>query len=257
VAAPTPGLNQSLVKMSRRLPLTADSCLSSTQLNTSQPMHVALYSYVSQPISCELLLLRNLVMVRHLSLFHASFYSTIIIMSHSRKLILLLFTFIGGLAADGWDGAILAYDGYEHLRTCAQMCIARYGNADQPGILIGCPEPVYDSCFCRGLEDLATEVTSLISSCVNIRYSSDQTDVTAAFAVYDGYRSQAGYPHLAVNSPATTTLDGSSVAAAGIPTSTVLVITTATGSSGVSSAATREYIPRLLLLCMPVVLGLL
>ncbi|CAM5998861.1 unnamed protein product [Sphagnum balticum] len=178
-------------------------------------------------------------------------------MLHSRKLILVLFTFIGGLLADGWDGAILTYDGYVHLRSCAQLCIAGGSNADQPGILIGCPSPVYDSCFCRGMEDLAAPVTSLISSCVNSRCSSDQTDVTAAFAVYNGYCSQAGYPHLAANSAATTALDGGPVSATGIPTSTVLVITTVTGSSGVISAATREYLPCLLLLCIPIVLGLL
>jgi hypothetical protein len=178
-------------------------------------------------------------------------------MLHSRKLILVLFTFIGGLAADGWDGAILTYDGYVHLRTCAQLCIAGGGNADQPGILIGCPVPVYDSCFCRGMEDLAVPVTSLISSCVNSRCSSDQTDVTAAFAVYNGYCSQAGYTHPAANNAATTTLDGGSIGTTGTPTSTILVITTVTGSSGVNSAATREYHPCLLLLCIPIILGLL
>ncbi|KAE9377312.1 hypothetical protein N431DRAFT_463087 [Stipitochalara longipes BDJ] len=159
-------------------------------------------------------------------------------MLHSKKLILVLFNFIGGLAADGWDGAILTYDGYVHLRTCAQACIAGGSNADQPGILIGCPNPVYDSCFCRGMEDLAAPVTSLISSCVNSRCSSDQTDVTAAFAVYNGYCSQAGYPHAAVNTAATTTAGGASVAATGIPTSTVLAITTVTGSAGMTSATT-------------------
>jgi hypothetical protein len=178
-------------------------------------------------------------------------------MLYSTELILVLFTFIGGLNADGWDGAILTYDGYVHLRSCAQLCIAGGGNADQPGILIGCPVPVYDSCFCRGMEDLAVPVTSLISSCVNSRCSSDQTDVTAAFAVYNGYCLQAGYTHLAANNAATTTTDGESVGATGTPTSTVLVITTVTGSSGVNSAATREYHPCLLLLCIPIILGLL
>jgi hypothetical protein len=175
-------------------------------------------------------------------------------MPHTTTFILVLFLFIVGLAADGYGGAILTYDGYVHLRSCAQLCIAGSVNADQPGIFIGCPSPVYDSCFCRGVEDLAGPVTSLISSCVNSRCSSDQTDVTAAFAVYNEYCSQAGYTHLATNNVATTTLNGGVV---GAPTSTVLVITTETGSSGVNSAATREYRLCLLFLCIPIALGLL
>jgi hypothetical protein len=111
------------------------------------------------------------------------------------KQTLILFILIRVVVGDGWDGAILTYDGYVHLRSCAQLCIAGGGNADQPGIYIGCPIPVYDSCFCRGMQDLAGPVTSLISSCVNSRCSLNQVDLTAAFAVYDGYCSKAGYPH--------------------------------------------------------------
>ena len=229
----------------------ADSYLLNGQLNVSLPSHVALIlSYIFHSIS------RSRSSRVSFTQAHPCCLLLVTISMHlSTQLILIFFTLISGLLADGWDGAILTYDGYVHLRTCAQMCLAGYGNADQPGIYIGCPNPVYDSCFCRGMEDLSSAVTSLISSCVNSRCSSDQTDMTAAFAVYNGYCSQAGYPHVAANAATTTVYGGGSLGAGagGGATSTVVVLSTVTGSSGVNSVATREF-PRLL---GPFILGLL
>jgi hypothetical protein len=90
----------------------------------------------------------------------------------------------------------------------AQLCITRGGCSDQQGIYIGCLNPVYNSCYCRSMESLVAPITSLVSSCANSRCSSNQVGVTTAFAVCDGYCSQAGYPHLTQNNAATTTLLG-------------------------------------------------
>lgn len=163
----------------------------------------------------------------------------------------ILFAYQG--LADDVANTMEYYTPYQHLRICAQSVFSPSAIVS----VIGCPSPWYNGCYCRGMSDFSVIITSYISSFINSACSSNQVDVSSVFSVYDGYCEGAGYLHPAANNAATTTLQGS----IGAPTSTVLVITTATAtatsSSGVNSAATREYHPSLAFLGFAVFLPVL
>jgi hypothetical protein len=166
-----------------------------------------------------------------------------------RYIVFILFTH-RSVAADV-PNTFELYPPYQQLRTCAQKVFG----PSQIVSVIGCPSPVYNGCFCRGVSDFSVTITGFFSSFVNSICSSSQADLSSVFAVYDGYCSTNGFPHPAANNAVTTTLPGS----IGDPTSTVLIITTATSTSspGVNSAATRECYFSLDLLGLAVLLPLL
>jgi hypothetical protein len=112
--------------------------------------------------------------------------------------------------------------GYSSLRNCGKECFGIYpGLADQ----LECGYPYQDSCVCR--PDLGPLASSYLTKCVNSGCGSVTVDVDLAVSLYDGYCSR----NMPNNNVALTTLDSSS------PTTTVVAITTVTGSDGSNSPA--------------------
>jgi hypothetical protein len=112
--------------------------------------------------------------------------------------------------------------GYSNLRQCGTVCF--YTTS---GLVNGldCRYPYQDSCVCR--PDLGPLASSFLTKCVNSRCGSVTVDVDLAISLYDDYCSR----NVPSNNVALTTLDSSS------PTTTVVAITTVTGSDGSNSPA--------------------
>ena len=127
------------------------------------------------------------------------------------------------------------YSPYEELRTCAQPCLGGYDVASQIVFVIGCPAPYYDSCYCRGMQDLAFTVTSFLSSCVNSGCSSNPVDLASVFACYDSYCEGKGISHIA-NNEVTTTQE---VAATNVIT-TYQIVAQPTANNEITQTATSN-----------------
>jgi hypothetical protein len=161
------------------------------------------------------------------------------------QLVFLLILLVNNSLAIDAPAQILNYEPYLHLRTCAQPCLGGYATTAQIISVIGCGAPYYDSCYCRGMQDLDTQVTSFLSSCVNSQCSSNPMDLSSVFAAYDGYCSGKGITHPASNE-ATMIATNTETTGGGNTTPTVVVISTliatdATGNSA-STFTTRKSI---------------
>ena len=140
--------------------------------------------------------------------------------------------------------SLYSEDLYKQQRSCAQGCFVTCCNGYEDDIAndLSCPNPVLNSCYCRG--DLQAVAVSYISSCVSSACSSDTVDIQSATSLYQAYCVSNGYPPITTSTstykpsasqPQATasTNDLASTAA----TSVVIVTQTLDSSSNPSSAS--------------------
>ena len=139
--------------------------------------------------------------------------------------------------------SLYSEDLYKQQRSCAQGCFVTCCNGYSDNIAndLSCPNPVLNSCYCRG--DLQAVAVSIISSCVSSACSSDTIDIQSATSLYQAYCTSNGYPPITTSTSiytpsasqpqATSTNDLASTAV----TSVVIVTQTLVSSPNPSSAS--------------------
>lgn len=129
--------------------------------------------------------------------------------------------------------SIVSVQPYLEQRSCVQFCLWHPGGDDDLAPFLKCTSPWLNACYCRN--DLASSVSSFLTSCVNQGCSSHSEDFDRAVSVYHGYCSS--------NAPATNIATPTDNGVE--PTATVRVVTTVISSSsvvsGAASRALSEY----------------
>ncbi|PMD67365.1 uncharacterized protein K444DRAFT_606308 [Hyaloscypha bicolor E] len=154
------------------------------------------------------------------------------------RLLLSYFSSLPKTHADGTVSLQLA-PAFSSVRPCVQNCIDGDGfGGCCAGVLglIGCNN--LDSCFCR--TDFESSVSSILTSCINVQCNTHEIDLSAGVSLYNGY---CGIDGATLNNYPTSSSANQVAGTTTLPVSpgstpTVVVVSTATSTSGSSTLAT-------------------
>lgn len=151
------------------------------------------------------------------------------------RLLLSYFSFLPKTHADGTVSLQVA-PAFSSVRPCVQFCIG--GCQGCPGILGFLQCNNLDSCFCR--TDFESSVSTYLTSCINVQCSTHEIDLSAGVSLYNGY---CGIDGATLNNYPTSSSANKVAGTTTLPVSpgstpTVVVVSTATSTSGSSTLAT-------------------
>jgi hypothetical protein len=152
------------------------------------------------------------------------------------RLLLSYFSSLPKTHADGTVSLQVA-PAFSSVRPCVQACVGECPGCGEGIVgILGCNN--LDSCFCR--TDFESSVSTYLTSCINVQCNTHEIDLSAGVSLYNGY---CGIDGATLNNYPTSSSANQVAGTTTLPVSpgstpTVVVVSTATSTSGSSTLAT-------------------